>query len=323
MKKNHITFVAYDTLCSVTIFGEDTPLIRQLLEQSQELALQVQSTLSMYDPDSELSTLCRTYRPDVPAPVSPMLMDFLHWNQVFFRQTAGAFDPTVGALVRLWDFLADDPQVPSEEEIARHLSSVGFQHVHLEEASGTVCFDAPHISLDPGASGKGYALKLVAEHLRKAGISHAVLDFGGNMYVIGGKPQPDGPDVPWKIALRDPDATDTYIGTVTMQDCGIATSSWYEHSFQKDHILYHHLLDPRTGYPKPLELKSVSVLSSDGAFTDFLSTSLFILGEAEGIRLIERLQSLYPETIEYVLVRRDRSVCCSHGVFTPRPGTDS
>ena len=79
-------------------------------------------------------------------------------------------------------------------------------------------------------------------------------------------------------------------GTVQLQDAGIATSSWYEHSFQKNGTVYHHLLDPRTGYPMPLTLKSVSILSSRPVYTDLLSTAFFILGEEEGGVLVDRLR---------------------------------
>ena len=120
------------------------------------------------------------------------------------------------------------------------------------------------------------------------------------------------------MALRDPDRPDDYMGTILLEDCGIATSSWYEHSFVREGRVYHHLIDPRTGRPKPLTLKSVSILSSDGAFTDFLSTAVFMLGEAEGTALVERLREKSGERIDYVLVREDGSVACSNHVYKPR-----
>ena len=93
-------------------------------------------------------------------------------------------------------------------------------------------------------------------------------------------------------------------GTVQLQDAGIATSSWYEHSFQKNGTVYHHLLDPRTGYPMPLTLKSVSILSSRPVYTDLLSTAFFILGEEEGGVLVDRLRRDSGEMIEYVACGR-------------------
>lgn len=313
MKEQTGTFVAYDTLCTVRLFS-DTPC-RELIDGVQHLALEVQNALNMYDSDSELSRLCRESRTGQSYPISPMLLDFLLWNQRFYLETGGAFDPTVGGLVKLWDFLADDPRVPTEAEIAAQRSKTGFSRVHINEAQRCVSFGCEDLVIDPGASGKGYALKLAVNYLRSAGVEQAVLDFGGNMFAIGGRPA-DGRS--WRVALRDPDDPTTYSGTVELYDCGIATSSWYEHSFVRDGTIYHHLLDPRTGRPKPLTLKSVSILSSDGAFTDFLSTAVFLLGEDDGTALIQRLREQSGERIDYVLIRKDGSVCASPGVYTPR-----
>lgn len=313
MKEQTGTFVAYDTLCTVRIFSASP--CRPLIETVQRKALEVQSALNMYDPDSELSRLCRESRAGEESAVSPLLLDFLLWNRLFYQETDGAFDPTVGPLVRLWDFLADEPRIPDDASIAAARERVGFSHVHLHPERSTVSFDREGVVIDPGASGKGYALKLAADYLRSQGVTCAVLDFGGNMFAIGGKP-PAG--APWRVALRDPDRPDDYMGTILLQDCGIATSSWYEHSFVRDGVVYHHLIDPRTGAPKPLTLKSVSILSSNGAFTDFLSTAVFMLGEEKGTALVERIRRTSGERIDYVLVREDGTVACSHGVYTPR-----
>lgn len=119
-------------------------------------------------------------------------------------------------------------------------------------------------------------------------------------------------------SIRDPDNTGSVFGTVQLQDAGIATSSWYEHSFQKNGTVYHHLLDPRTGYPMPLTLKSVSILSSRPVYTDLLSTAFFILGEEEGGVLVDRLRRDSGEMIEYVAVREDGTVAASPGAaFAP------
>lgn len=311
MKWHKLRFIAYDTICTISAPEDANPHIDEILEAGRDIALKIQSTLNMFDAQSELSLLCKNYSIGKTYRVSPMLLDFLKWNKVFYEATDGLFDPTVGPLIKLWDFLADEPVIPSDEQIREKLSVVGFSHVNV--TGQFVSFDREGIVIDPGASGKGYALKLVAEYLRENGVSTALLDFGGNIYVIGGK---NKERAPWKIALVDPDNVEDYKGTVFLRDAGIATSSWYEHSFSKDGRIFHHLIDPRTGYPKPLNLKSVSVISTDGAFTDFLSTSIFILGEEKGIMLIENMRKRYDEKIDCVIVREDGSVrCTGEGIF--------
>ena len=249
-------FIAYDTLCTVKLTSDDEAKAGELLTSARNIALKVQDVLSMYDPESELSKLCRDYKAGEPYRVSAMLLDFLRWNRRFYDMTEGLFDPTVGPLVRLW-----------EAEIREQMQKVGFDHVHLTD-DGRVMFDRPGIVIDPGASGKGYALKLVVDYLTGEGVYHALVDFGGNMYSIGGKEETGLH--PWRLAIVDPDSPGSYIGTVELEDCGIATSSWYEHFFSSGDQIYHHLLNPKTGRCEPLKLKSVTVLSSNAAFTDFL-----------------------------------------------------
>lgn len=304
-------FIAYDTFCSIKISSESRKQAERLLSESEDIALTVEKTLNMYDLESELSRLCSKYIVGEKYHVSPMLKDFLEWNKIFYEISGGIFDPTVGPLVKLWDFLADDPIIPTDSEIEQVKSTVGFHHVHIEEDD--VWFDLPGVVIDPGASGKGYALELVASHLRQNGIHNALLNFGGNMFSLGGKADID--DTPWKIAILDPDHLDTYIGTVLMKNNGIATSSWYEHSFEKNGEVFHHLLNPITGKSEPLKVKSVSVISSNAAFTDFLSTSLFLLPEDKGKRLIDDLKKRFDEQIEVVMVRADRSIFSSSTSF--------
>ena len=285
-------FLAYDTLCRIAAeIPEDG---EQLLEQCEEEAHGLERTLSMFDPDSELSRLCRDIRPGEAVPVSETLYTFLEQNLEICRLSGGAFDPTVGPVVKLWDFLSQTPRIPSAERIRAVLDRVGYQHVRLDRNTRTVTFDLSGIGLDPGAAGKGFALGLTVDRLRQGGTR------------------------PWKVAIRDPDNTGSVFGTVQLQDAGIATSSWYEHSFQKNGTVYHHLLDPRTGYPMPLTLKSVSILSSRPVYTDLLSTAFFILGEEEGGVLVDRLRRDSGEMIEYVAVREDGTVAASPGAaFAP------
>ena len=176
-------FLAYDTLCRIAAeIPEDG---EQLLEQCEEEAHGLERTLSMFDPDSELSRLCRDIRPGEAVPVSETLYTFLEQNLEICRLSSGAFDPTVGPVVKLWDFLSQTPRIPSAERIRAVLDRVGYQHVRLDRNTRTVTFDLSGIGLDPGAAGKGFALGLTVDRLRQGGVRQAVLDYGGNMFVIG------------------------------------------------------------------------------------------------------------------------------------------
>jgi FAD:protein FMN transferase len=307
-----LSFFAYDTLCTV---GAEVPAncdAERLLIGARDIALAVESTLNMYDPTSELSRLCSVYIPGADYCVSDMLFTFLESNLYLAKLTDGAFDPTIGPLVKLWDFLSDDPKVPDPEQMAQLLQHVGYQHISLDTERKTLLFDAPGLTIDPGASGKGFALGLVVDYLRKSGVTAATCNFGGNIFVIGEK-QDDtcALKMPWKIAILNPDDRQNIIGTVELVDKGISTSSWYEHCFIKENKKFHHLLDTHTGMPKPLHLKSVSIISTNALFTDLLSTAFFMLGEEDGKYLLKRLSAESNEVIEYVAVLEDGSVSAS------------
>lgn len=248
--------------------------------------------------------------------VSSRLYDFIRLNLEFSRLTEGWFDFTVGPLVKLWDILARDPRAPEEKELRQAAGKVGCQHVHTEEESRGIVFDVPGMVLDPGASGKGYALGTVADFLQANQVRHAVLDFGGNLFVIGQKPSEGGRTKPWRAGIRHPDK-EHFLGSVKLDGRGIATSSWYEHCFRKEGTIYHHLLDPHTGRPGETDISSVSVLSSKAVYTDFLSTAFFVMGVQKGRMLAERLK---PHGIDadYVVLKKDGSLSASKGAeFSP------
>jgi len=311
MKKT--TFIAYDTLCSISISEPAGRSGALLLDQAKELALAVQGTLNMYDPDSELSKVCAAYIPCVPICITSMLYRFISLNLEFSRQTGGAFDFTVGSLVKLWDFIGDQPEIPEDRQLRRIMKQVGYQHVHLLKDRQEVVFDVPDITLDPGASGKGFALELAVDFLKSEGVTQAVLDFGGNLYAIGGKPESGSEAIShWRVGIRHPDQ-DHLLGTVILADRGIATSSWYEHSFCKDGTVYHHLLNPQTGKPQELDISSVSILSSQALYTDLLSTAFFVMGKDGGCALADYLADQCGVDADYVILGKDGSLLASPG----------
>lgn len=318
MKK--ITFIAYDTLCTIRISQPEGKDAGSVLMQARALALSVQDTLNMYSPDSELSRLCASYTPGVPAPVSPMLYDFIRLNLEFSQRTDGAFDFTVGPLVKLWDFLSENPRIPPEQALEGAMKQVGYRHVRLDSRQQAVVFDREGMTLDPGASGKGYALGLAADFLKDSGVRSAVLDFGGNLFVIGHKPSGTGQADTWRVGIRHPDR-DGCLGTVCLAGRGIATSSWYEHSFCKGDTVYHHLLDPYTGRPKEMDISSVSILSSGAVYTDLLSTAFFVMGHEAGCALAHHLRHSRNIDVDYVILKKDGSVLSSEGAcFTQSAG---
>ncbi|HHV93122.1 MAG TPA: FAD:protein FMN transferase [Firmicutes bacterium] len=224
----------------------------------------------------------------------------------FAELTGGLFDPTVTPLVELWGIGTENPQIPDQEAIDRAKALIDYRNVELDQAGRRVRLTQPGMGLDLGAIGKGYAADSVAQLLRERGVKSALLNLGGNVLVIGGKP--DGS--PWRIGIQDPFAArGTHVTVLEVRDISIVTSGPYERFFIRNGKRYHHILNPETGYPAETGLASVSIITPASTTADALSTSVFLLGVEKGLALLEEL-----ENVEGMLITNDRKVYLTSGL---------
>lgn len=224
----------------------------------------------------------------------------------FARMSQGRFDITVGPLVKLWGFYDRNFAVPSEDRLRDALGKVDFHKVEIDPQAKTVRLAEPGMALDLGGIAKGYAVDLGAKALREAGVKRAVIDAGGNLYTIGERPGGG----PWRIGIRHPRATSETIGPrVALSDGAVATSGDYERYFEEGGVRYHHILDPKTGYPGRKAI-SVTVVAKSAAAADALSTVLFLLGPDDGQRFLEEHKELSAEAL---FVMSDLSMTSTRG----------
>lgn len=205
----------------------------------------------------------------------------------------GAFDITIGEVVRLWDIdnwagLKDTSgfELPGEAEIKEGLSHAGYEKLELKDS---VLFLPEGMQLDMGAVGKGIALDRVWEYMEQRGdITGAVISVGGSVLTYGSKP--DGGE--WKVGIVNPQETSANLGYLSLpgQWC-VSTSGDYERYVEVDGVRYHHIIDSATGYPADSGLSSVTILTKDGLFSDALSTACFILGQEKGSRLAQQFEA--------------------------------
>lgn len=196
----------------------------------------------------------------------------------------GAFDCTIAPLSTLWDFKNNPGQVPSQEEIEAARSLVDYRTIQVSQ--NTVTLKNPGAAIDLGGIAKGYIADRLKDYLTSQGITTALINLGGNVLTIGSKP--DGS--PWNIGIQKPfDERNTSIASLKVTDQSLVTSGIYERYFTVSQTVYHHLLDPATGYPADTGLSSVTILSDDSIDGDALSTSCFVLGIDKGMELIESL----------------------------------
>ena len=279
-------FSAYETYCAVRI--EKTENSGAILAGCRDIVFRIQDVLNVYDPESELSILCRSYIPEVPYPVSSELFAFLKENLFMAERCRGLFDPTIGTGIRYWEKCREQGETPDPDVMKKCLEGTGYEHIHLRQKEQSVQIDVPGIKIHPGASGKGFALDRAAAYLKKCQIRHACLNFGGNICALGSEtPQAEG----WKIKLRQPGNQDETAEEIILKDQAISTSSWYEHFFTKDGKIFGHLIHPKTGKCTVPKISSVSVITEKAVYGDILSTALYLAEEAERDRILRDLDS--------------------------------
>lgn len=221
----------------------------------------------------------------------------------FSEASDGYFDITISPVKDLWDFKAENPAVPARDTIDKELARVGYRNIEIE---GNRIRMKSGAQIDLGAVAKGYIADKIAEYLRAEGVEKAILNLGGNIVVVGEKEE----GIPWTVGIKNPDGgQNEYIATVDVKDASVVTSGVYERFFEVDSVIYHHLLDPFTGYPVQNKVKSVTIVSQSSLDGDILSTTCFVLGPEKGLQLIERL-----EDAEAVYIMEDMSIIKSSGI---------
>lgn len=271
---------------SIIAHGE-AALLPRTLEAAFDEVDRIDRLLSHYKPESPLSRLNREAATG-PVRVEPELFDFLAEALRYGRDSGGAFDITVGPLMKAWGFFRGGGRMPSEPELATARAGVGYGHVTLNPRDRTVAFDRPGVELDLGGIAKGYAVDRVVALLRRAGVEAALVSAGGStVYALGAPPGESG----WFVEIADPMDPGTVAFRTRLRNRALSVSGSAEKSFQRDGITYSHIMDPRTGRPVQGML-GVAVLADTGTAGDALDNAFFVLGVAASRRSIR----LYPGT---------------------------
>ena len=248
---------AMGCLYTIAAYGEDRAQLSAGVGAALQEARRIDDLLSNYKVESELSEVNREAARR-PVKVSSELFDLLQKCQEYSRASEGAFDWTVGPLMRVWGFYKGSGRLPSREEVSTALKNVGYRHIQLDPQARTVQFDQPGLELDPGGIGKGYAVDRMADSLRDSGLSIALITAAGSsIYAMGAPPNESRG---WHIRIRDPKSEVKTVAEVYLKDQSLSTSGTYEKFFEAEGKTYSHLMDPRTGYPAQGML-SVSVLA--------------------------------------------------------------
>lgn len=274
------TSFSLNTIVTVTLYGNYND---SLIEDCFELCRKYEKIFSRTDPESELSklNLCRSM------PVSDELLELIKICIHYSELSAGKFDITIGKVSGMWNFLTDTPAIPDPASLAKAVSHIDYSKIDID--GNTVTLQDPEAVIDLGAAAKGYIADRLKDFLISNGVEHATIDLGGNILCIGGKTSRSD----FQIGLQFPFESGKSIAVIGINDLSVVTSGIYERYFEINGKLYHHILDPDTGYPISNDLLSVSIISESSADGDALSTAVFALGLEDGIQLINSLDGIY------------------------------
>ncbi|MEY8438839.1 FAD:protein FMN transferase [Anaerotruncus colihominis] len=279
-----------DTFIEYEFFGENGPQAKDAVDAALR---DIENRMSMYIDNSEIAALNQNAGKAF-VPLSEDTYELLERCAAYGAETDGVFDVTIAPVARVWGITRGRAYIPDSAEIASQLELVNYRDILLEPETRSAMLRREGQSVDLGGIAKGFACSAADRIARENGIESGFISIGGNIMTIGQKPVADqtGRTVrqPFRFGLRDPRGSENdYIAAVLLEDATMATSGDYERYFMNDNVRYHHILDPATGYPARTDLMSVSVVSQDGAFADFMSTWLFIKGRSF---VLERLNSL-------------------------------
>ncbi len=268
---------------SVAVYGEDRNQMETAVEAAFDEVRRLDNLLSNYKPDSEWSQVNRSAA-EHPVAVSAELYQLLSECLHYSAESEGAFDITVGPLMKVWGFYKGTGRLPHKAEVLAALTRVGYGHVHLDPERLTVSFDREGLELDPGGIGKGYAVDRMVEVLKQKGIHIALVSgSGSSIYGLGAPPsEPRG----WKITIRDPKSERKTVATVYLKDESLSTSGSYEKFFRAEGKIWAHIMDPRTGYPAPGML-SVSVMAPRTLDSEAWTKPYFINGRQWAARHLQ------------------------------------
>ena len=265
------------TFCTVNLYEDGSDRLYQTLFERLD---QIDSEFNLNNPDSELNRINDAAGKN-PVEVCDDVSAVLDAALNYARKSDGAFDPTIGTLVRLWGINTPNARVPSQDEIEKALSLVDWKKVQVKKSNGKtrVFLEESGMILDLGGIAKGFAADELCLILREKKVRRAIIDLGGNILVWGNKP--DGSD--WKVGIKNPRDQSLEPPVILKVPGGnsVVTSGLYERYFEQDGIIYHHILNPRTGYPVQNEVLSSTIISHSSMEADALSTTAFVLGPEE------------------------------------------
>ena len=275
--------IYFDTIITITVY-DDNHIV--FLDECFSIAEKYENLLSKTVETSDIYKI--NHSNQKPTVVDNETIYLLEKALEYAKITNGVIDPTILPLSDLWNF-GENNTVPLSKDIASSLSYVGYENVIIDKETNSVILNHPNAGIDLGFIAKGYIADKMKEYLLSNGVESALINLGGNILTIGNKP--DGS--PYVLGIQEPFSDgQSSIPNVSIRDKSLVTSGVYERYFYEDDILYHHILDTKTGYPIDNNIWGVTILSDSSMEGDAYSTICLCLGLEDGMKLIEKTEGL-------------------------------
>ncbi len=286
-KKYTRTFNGVDTVIQLIIYNDDPSLdIEKIMDETESLVNEYENVVSKTKKDSFTYTLNSTGEYDYStSEYSNIIKQLYDKSKHYAELSKGALDVTIQPVVKLWNINNGNTEVPLQSNIDSALKPVDINNFVLDSQAQKykLLNDA---QVDFGAIGKGQLADIIKASLMSKGINSALINLGGNVITIGAKPG----DKNWVIGIQNPrSSTGESLGTIEIKNKSVVTSGDYERFFMNNGVRYHHIMDTKTGYPSNSGLIQTTIISERSMDCDALSTTTFLLGEKEGLKLIEGL----------------------------------
>ena len=296
------TEVVMGTVCTIQIFdSKDTSILDKAFDRLKDL----ENKVSINKEGTELDKVNEMSGKEAVV-VGKDTFSIVESGLYYSKISNGNFDITIGPIVKLWGIGSESARVPSEKEITEKKSLINYNDIVLNNEKNSIFLKKPNMIIDLGGIAKGYAADEMKNLLVDNGVKSAMINLGGNLYILGNKPNGNQ----WKIGIQNPNgsANDT-VGNILVNDKSIVTSGTYERFLEVYGKVYHHILDPKTGYPYESDLLSATIISDTSLAGDGLSTSTFALGREKGLEFINSL-----ENIEAIFITKDNEVYLTNGL---------
>lgn len=294
-----------DTVNEVSLINIRKKQADKLLPEVDKIILDINNEMSLQLPGSELSKINKNAGIKA-VKVSDDIFNVIEKSVYYSKLTNGEFDIAVGPLTSLWNIGNKNARVPSESEIKNVLPLVNYKNIVLNKAERTVYLKEKGMKLDLGGIAKGFCADKIASYLKNNGVKDAIINLGGNIYVLGKNDR----NKDFSVGIQDP-AKDSSspMANIKVSNKSVVTSGIYERYLEKDGKIYHHMLNPKTGYPFDNNLNSVTIVSDKSIDGDALSTSIYGLGLKEGFEKIKSIKG-----VDAIFITKDSKVYITDGL---------